>query len=142
MEAYRNQYAERYQTRNRRAKLNMYVTFAPCGSQGMDCARALRTFAEDYNFHLNIKVVGPYHQNEEELQHLMASRHCTVKAFMKKDHIALAQYLGHPLPGDWRPTQAMIDRDRDTRRKLKEIQQRNNINMDCLEALTRNMRIN
>jgi len=133
MEAYENQYAERFGTKKKREKLDVYLTFAPCGSKGMNCATELRKFAEDYNFHLNIKAAGPYYQNEEELQHLMASRHCSVKAFMKKDYRKLAEHLGTSLEDDWERSPEMIERDRETRRKLKEIRERNN-NVDSLAA--------
>jgi len=118
MEAYRNQ--DKYRTEKKRIKLDIYTTFAPCGAQEINCARQLRDFAEDYNFKLNIKVAAPYQNNEEELNYLMTSQYCTVKAFTEEDYRNLAGYLGIK---DWEPTPATTDiRDEQTRQTLQRIQ--------------------
>jgi len=140
MTAYKEQYAERSGTKKKREKLDMYITLAPCGSKGMNCATELRDFAEDYNFHLNIKAAGPYYQNEEELQHLIASRHCSVKAFTRKDYRKLAEYLHTPLPDTWERSPETKDRDKKTRSKLKEIREKNN-NVDSLTANLGSMKL-
>jgi len=120
MEVYRNR------AESKRVKLDMYLTYAPCGvplgipeEKAKDCARQLRNFARAHNFELNIKVAAPYYRNEEELCYLMTSEYCTVKAFRKNDYKKLARYLG--VTNNSRQTQAMEKRDDDTRRKLKEI---------------------
>jgi len=111
----------------------MYLTFAPCGAKGMNCAEDLREFAEEHNFHLNIKAAWLYWKNKRKSQHLMACRHCSTKAFMKKDYINLAGYLGTPLPEDWERSPEMIERGKKTRCTLKEIRERND-NVDSLAA--------
>jgi len=116
---------EGYVAEDERVKLDVYITFAPCGTEGQkgkDCATKLREFAENNNFELNVKAAGPYIGNETELGELMASPYCTVEAFRKKDYIDLAKYLRFPLPRGWDRTPAMIDRDHDTWGKLKKIQ--------------------
>jgi len=108
MEAYTEAYEDRYKAEVEPVKLDVYLTFAPCGAQGMDCARALRKFAEDYNFELSIKAVKPYHENEEELRYLMASQYCTVNAFTEEDYRVLAGYLG--IQEKWEYTPVMRER--------------------------------
>jgi len=76
----------------------------------------LRDFAVECNLELNIKAVGSYYGNEEDLNSLMTSEFCTVEAFTDEDHRHLAEYLG--FPDNWEYTQNMIDRDRKTRKKL------------------------
>jgi len=121
MEAYREANGDRYKAKYGPVQLNMYLTFAPCGAQEMNCARALRKFANDYNFKLNIKAVRSYHENEEELCDLMTSQYCTVRSFTKEDYKNLARYLDTPLLEDWEQSSEMIERDRETRLKLEKI---------------------
>jgi len=111
---------DEHRARSERVKLDMYITFAPCGVQGMDCATKLRAFAEEYNFKLNIKAAAPYYRNQKELCSLMTSEFCTVEAFTKEDYRHLSKYLG--FPNNWEYKQNMIDRDRKTRKKLTIIQ--------------------
>jgi len=100
-------------------KLDIYLTFAPCGIQGHNCAEQLRDFAGEFKLELNIKAVGPYYRNEEELNGLMTSEYCTVEAFTEEDHRHLAEYLG--FPDNWEYTQNMIDRDHETQHRLRGI---------------------
>jgi len=95
MEAYKEANEDRYKKGVRLVNLNIYLTFEPCGAQEKNCARALKKFAIDYRFLLNIKAVKRYHENEKDLQHLMAVPICcTVKAFTTKDYSDLKEYLG------------------------------------------------
>jgi len=126
MEVYKNQYAERYQTKNKRVRLDVYLTFAPCGApcspthlKGKNCATALRTFAEDYNFELNIKAAAPYENNKKELCELMTSRYCTVEAFTEEDYRNLAGCLG--FQDNLKQPEATRDRDRKTQGELNEV---------------------
>jgi len=123
MEAYKEAYyEERYKKNAGLAKLNIYLTFAPCGAQEMNCARALRKFAKDYNFKLNIKAVRAYHENEEDLCQLMTSKYCTVEAFTEQDYRNLAGYLDVTLEENWKHTPDMKKRDGETKQKLKKLQ--------------------
>jgi len=117
MEAFKADYGERYKAGNKCVKLDIYLTYAPCGVLGMDCARQLKVFAEEYNFELNIKAAWPYYENQTELSLLMTSPICTVEAFKKDDYKNLAGYLGLPII-----PQATIDRDQNTEQELKQIQ--------------------
>jgi len=123
MEVYKRE--EGYVAGNEREKLDMYLTYAPCGAGGgspKDCATRLIGFAENNNFHLNIKTARPYYRNEEELGKLMAYPHCTVEAFRKKDYIDLANHLSFPWPRNWEPIPDLENRDTETRRTLRKIQ--------------------
>jgi len=122
MNAYREDYGDRLGTNMERIKLDLYLTYAPCGASGMDCARQLIEFAEEYKFELNIKVAALYYQNRLELRELMASPHCTVEAFTEEqDYRDLAEYLGFLLLENWKRPQATIDRDEETRQTLQRI---------------------
>jgi len=132
MNAYGNEYANRYQNAlSERVKLDMYLTYAPCGARGKSCAKQLRDFAEDYKFDLNIKAAAPYYQNIDELCYLMTSKYCTVEAFTEQDYIDLAQYLG--IEEVWGYAPKMRERDEETRLHLKKIQygEYGCINMQC-----------
>jgi len=74
-------------------------------THGISCASNLRQFAEECNFELKIKVSELAVRNDQDLQHLMLSQHCTVEAFKKQHYIDLAKYLKLPLPEDWELTQ-------------------------------------
>jgi len=100
-------------------QLDMYFTFAPCGTQERNCAWELRAFAEEYNLYLNIKAAAPYNQNDKELCYLMTSQYCTVEAFTRDDYKVLTGYLNWK--EEWKITRATINRDEETGRKLKEI---------------------
>jgi len=124
MNAYRKDYGGRLGTNMERVKLDMYLTYAPCGAcpPAMNCARQLIEFAEEYNFKLNIKAAAPYINNRVELCELMASDNCTVKAFTEEDYRNLAWYLGFPLFENWERPQATTARDEQIRQMLNEIQ--------------------
>jgi len=122
MEVFKNQ--EKFQTRCSTIYLDMYLLFAPCDAQRMNCARQLRTFAEDFNFQLNIKAVGLNYPNEEQLQQLMASLHCSVEAITEKDYRNLAGHLNVELKKSWEHTSDMKKRDKETKQKLKKVQYR------------------
>jgi len=125
-------FIDHYQDERRRAekeqiKLNIYLSFVPCGAQERNCARELRYFAKMYKFKLNIKVAAPYQKHEEELRELMTSAlHCTVEAFTVKDYRDLARHLGFEMSRDWVPLQATIERDKQMRQKLQIIQEGEN----------------
>jgi len=124
MEVYRRE--EGYVARNERKKLDMYLTYAPCGTEGgspKDCATRLINFAQKNNFELNIKVARPYYGNRRQLRELMADLHCTVEAFTDEDYRNLAEYLGFPLQENWERPVAMTTRDEQTSQTLEEIRQ-------------------
>jgi len=123
MEVYKRK--EGYVPGNEREKLDMYLTYAPCGTGGgspKNCATKLIDFAEKNNFKLDIKAARPYYENEKLLGTLMAYPYCTVEAFRKKDYIDLARYLGFPRPKNWERIPDLESRDTKTRRDLREIQ--------------------
>jgi len=127
MEAFRNE------AREEQVQLDVYLT------HGISCARDLRQFAEEYNFELKIKVTELAVGNDEDLQHLMTSRNCTVEAFKKQHYIDLANYLGHPLLEGWEPTRAMIERDQKTQLKLRGVA--NNIDVNNAAEELGNLKI-
>ncbi|KAF6031024.1 hypothetical protein EB796_010653 [Bugula neritina] len=123
MEVYKRE--EGYVAGNKREKLDMYLTYAPCGTGGRSprvCATRLIDFAENNNFDLNIKAARPYYENERQLGALMAYPYCTVEAFRKKDYIDLAEYLGRPLSVDWERIPDLEERDEWTRNALRKVQ--------------------
>jgi len=122
MKAFIADYGERYKAGNRCVKLDMYLTYAPCGASRMDCARQLKVFAEEYNFELNIKAAWPYYENLTELSLLMTSRICTVRSFTGDDYRNLAEYLGFKVPENWVPSPATIKRDEQTRQTFQRTQ--------------------
>jgi len=121
VEAYEAAYYEdRYKKGVSLVNLNIYLTFAPCGAQEKNCVRALKKFAEDYSFELNIKAVRPYHENKKDLQSLTEFPiFCTVEAFTEDDYRDLARYLGVTDYNGRTPD--MEERDEATRQTLDEI---------------------
>lgn len=82
---------------NKRVKLDVYLTYAPCGIKGKrsnNCATKLIAFAGKNNFELNIKTARPRIGNGRELSELMASPYCTVEAFRKKGLHRFSRVLG------------------------------------------------
>ncbi|KAF6036892.1 hypothetical protein EB796_004802 [Bugula neritina] len=123
MEVYRRE--EGYVAGNEREKLDMYLTYAPCGTGGgspKNCATRLITFAENNNFKLNIKAARLPIGNERELGKLMAYPYCTVEAFREKDYNDLRKYLCFSSPLlDFNRSTALKNRDRQTQEDLREI---------------------
>jgi len=124
MEVYKRE--EGYVAGNERDKLDMYLSYAPCGTwrgSPRNCATRLMTFAEKNNFKLNIKAAWLPIGNERELGKLMAYPYCTVEAFQKKDYKDLRKYFGFPPPLlDCNRNTALKNRDEQTRNNLRKIQ--------------------
>jgi len=112
-------------------QLDVYLTHR------ITCARNLRQFAEECNFELKVKVAELAVRNDQDLQHLMTSRHCIVEAFKKQHDIYLAKDLKLPLPEDWELTQDMRDRDQKTQLKLRKI----DVDVDTVTEQIGNMEI-
>jgi len=124
MKVYTEAYEDRFNKGVGPAKLNIYLTFEPCGAQEENCARALRKFAENYRLKLNIKAVRPYHENEEDLCQLMTSQYCTVEAFTEQDYTHLSGHLDVTLEKNWKRSPDMKRRDEETQQKLKKLKYR------------------
>ena len=109
--------------------LNVYINNAPCKR----CAPNVISFIEECNdeFECNVKItikaVGPYTENDKELTELQQSG-IALKSFegVWEEFYNLLKESEAPgdLTVDWKPTQSMIDRDKDTTNKFELLKPR------------------
>jgi len=111
IEDFKEDNEKRYRAGGKQVKLDVYLTHP------INYAGQLKTFAEEYSFHLNI-VVGACQEMEEELCDLMTSGYCAVRSFTKDDYKTLAKYLHFPII----PQATIVKRDKKTEGKLRNIQ--------------------